>query len=389
MRKRLKFCRIAGQQNSRQQETEVYSSQLWSGFPLPMCAGKIPSFEKKMFSKHQAHAAPTFPRQVAEFFHDTYSDDEFDIGAPEDEEERDITSESDESRIDVDDNRHEQDVLNDDFDNNDHLNDVLDDDRQDDVYDDNTNDPVCSNENEHFREASPIPIDNENNGRRDVAANDTDDDEMEIDIAAAEDVPHEAFGDYKSDWCKNLEDFPPALTFSATPGMQGPLYLPSWDACRPVDFYKLFIDQELLELITNETNRYAKQMLDTEREGSTAMSRLSSVNTWKVVTVQEISHFLAILLHMSIVRKPRVDDYWSTRPMFQISFVSKLMTNSRFRQILAFFHLNDNCKSVPREHPDYDSLYKVRPLIDHLSHVSFMFMYNMSCLGNYSYFICL
>ena len=40
------------------------------------------------------------------------------------------------------------------------------------------------------------------------------------------------------------------------------------------------------------------------------------------------------------------------------------MTVNRFDKIKRFFHCNDNSKIVPKDHPEFDKLFKVRPVLD-------------------------
>nr|CDJ93991.1 similar to piggyBac-derived 2 (AGAP012114-PA) [Haemonchus contortus] len=65
-----------------------------------------------------------------------------------------------------------------------------------------------------------------------------------------------------------------------------------------IDFFQLFIDDNLLTLVETETNRY----------GSHKDS--SSVDTNK----EELKKFNALCIQMGLVKMPRLRDYWSTRP---------------------------------------------------------------------------
>ena len=56
--------------------------------------------------------------------------------------------------------------------------------------------------------------------------------------------------------------------------------------------------------------------------------------------------------------------YWSKKwPFNSINFAS-LMSSRRFELILKFFHLNNSDTQPRREEPEFDKLYKVRPLLD-------------------------
>ena len=70
---------------------------------------------------------------------------------------------------------------------------------------------------------------------------------------------------------------------------------------------------------------------------------------------------------MGLVKKPRVNDYWSKNPVMASSFAASLMSRDRFKMILAFFHLNNNNNYIPRGQPGHDPLHKVRTLLDSLN----------------------
>lgn len=119
-----------------------------------------------------------------------------------------------------------------------------------------------------------------------------------------------------------------------------------------------------------ETNAYATEKINKYKRLNANVSPRSMMSKWKGVTVNEIENFLAIIIHMSLVNKPKIQDYWAKHPMLQTTFASKLMKRERFTNILAFFHLNDNSSAVPKVQPGFDPLHEVRPFIDHLNHVS-------------------
>lgn len=43
------------------------------------------------------------------------------------------------------------------------------------------------------------------------------------------------------------------------------------------------------------------------------------------------------------------------------------MNRNRFDKIRQFFHMNDDSKHLPIDHPQHDRLHKVRPVIDYLN----------------------
>ena len=76
-----------------------------------------------------------------------------------------------------------------------------------------------------------------------------------------------------------------------------------------LDFLELYLTDEIMTLIVNETNRYAEQFL--------AVNIISAQNSylslWEATTVPEMKTFRVILL-MGIIYKPQIPLSWSTDP---------------------------------------------------------------------------
>ena len=83
-----------------------------------------------------------------------------------------------------------------------------------------------------------------------------------------------------------------------------------------VDFFQLFIDNHILEIIEREANRYARQALTQKNKDP---------NSWKEVSVEELKAFLGLLIAMSIHRVPSLRDYWSTDWFFGVPAFSKII----------------------------------------------------------------
>ncbi|KAM7293048.1 piggyBac transposable element-derived protein 4 [Ixodes scapularis] len=88
---------------------------------------------------------------------------------------------------------------------------------------------------------------------------------------------------------------------------------------------------------------------------------------YTLTTEQEMRSFLGLNLLMGIKRSPSYRDYWSSAPDLHDPFISKIRTVNRFGWLLSHLCLNDNVLQPPRAHPDFDRLYKVRPLLSELS----------------------
>ncbi|XP_068098218.1 piggyBac transposable element-derived protein 4-like [Hyperolius riggenbachi] len=130
----------------------------------------------------------------------------------------------------------------------------------------------------------------------------------------------------------------------------------------PIKFMELIISDELLGLIVQQTNVYAEQYIAEHPRCSYAEPK-----HWRPTTIPEMKTFLGFLLNMGITKKPNVKSYWSTKAIYHMPIYSSTMSRTRFLSIMKFLHFNDNTCRPEQGSPEYDRLYKIRPLIDFLS----------------------
>ncbi|XP_045860697.1 piggyBac transposable element-derived protein 1 [Meles meles] len=131
---------------------------------------------------------------------------------------------------------------------------------------------------------------------------------------------------------------------------------PSWSALdsgllnlkseklNPVELFELFFDDEIFNMIVNETNNYASQ---------------KNVNL--EVTVPEIRCVLGVLLLSGFVKRPRRGMYWDISDADQ-NLVRDAIRRDRFELIFSYLHFADN------SHLDQkDKFTKLRPLIKQMN----------------------
>lgn len=118
----------------------------------------------------------------------------------------------------------------------------------------------------------------------------------------------------------------------------------------PLDVFLCLFPHELINLIVEQTNLYAKQMQSKQAP----------------VTKDELFIFIGINILMGVKKLPSYRDYWSANTQLHDSYVASLMTVNRFGFFLSHLHINDNMKEPKREDPTYDKLYKLRPMLDKL-----------------------
>jgi len=84
------------------------------------------------------------------------------------------------------------------------------------------------------------------------------------------------------------------------------------------------------------------------------------VKNEKPVTVIEMKKFLRLIFVTGIVRKPKLELYWSKRGIFQTPIFPQIMSRNRFQLIQRYLHFNDNNVAGRNE----DRLYKIRTILD-------------------------
>ena len=125
---------------------------------------------------------------------------------------------------------------------------------------------------------------------------------------------------------------------------------------REIDVFKMFFNDEILNVIVRETNRYAQQKLAGQ-----------ALDKWQDVTLVEIKAFLGLCVVMGVSLLPCTADYWSSDPFLGNEGIQKEMTKNRFENISRFFHFNDSSVEPRRGDDGFDRLYKVRPILTHFN----------------------
>ena len=108
-----------------------------------------------------------------------------------------------------------------------------------------------------------------------------------------------------------------------------------------------------MDLIVEETNRYAEQTLQgTNKEWST--------------DAQEIRAYMGFMILMGINQLPEIRDYWSTNEFLHYAPIANQISQDRFEHITRYLHFVDNDVLPSRDDVNFSRLQKVDPVIDHL-----------------------
>ena len=107
-------------------------------------------------------------------------------------------------------------------------------------------------------------------------------------------------------WSDTPSD-PPNFPFTAIPGVNFQYVIETINVGELID---LFFSEDLWNLLVEETNRYAVQMMENKQ-----IRRSSRITSWKETDTSEMKCFIGLLLHMGACKKPSVEHYWSTHAL--------------------------------------------------------------------------
>ena len=162
-------------------------------------------------------------------------------------------------------------------------------------------------------------------------------------------------------WCRMdgnvLQPTPPAFPFIGTPGLK--VTVP--DLKEPTDYFSLYFDNDIIDYIVTETNRFADQFL--EQNEITPSSRAQE---WRETNPNEMRVFLAVLLYEGIIQKPVENWYWSKRNSISTPFIKDLIPRKRFEIIMKFLHFSNNETYDAQTHPQpkLKKIYELYSLIN-------------------------
>ena len=151
-------------------------------------------------------------------------------------------------------------------------------------------------------------------------------------------------------WCPVDTDrplaAPPRFPFTGQPGIQVPIA----DNNDPLAYLRLFLTDDIVDVIVAETNRYAEQTLS-----RTPHRRWSRTRNWTSVTNEDIWLFFGVLFLQGIVHKPQQQWYWSKNRLLETPIFSRVMSEYRFSLIMKFLHFVNNDTFDATSHPPQSS----------------------------------
>jgi len=124
-----------------------------------------------------------------------------------------------------------------------------------------------------------------------------------------------------------------------------------------LDFFRLYLTDEIVNLIVEQTNKYAEQYIS-----SNDIKRHSPVNNWSPTNDKEMIAFLGLCMLIGVVYKPHLPLYWSTDAIYQTDIFPSVMARDRFMLILKFLHFTDNSAQGNSANLNGDRLRKIKEI---------------------------
>lgn len=137
----------------------------------------------------------------------------------------------------------------------------------------------------------------------------------------------------------------------------------------PIEFVNQFLTNEFLENVAFQTNLYITQRTATGYKVAVKKRRSSDRSNRKVkpVDVSEMRTFIGIIFYMGIHKLPNRRLHWGNKT--RVPLIVNAMSRKRFEEVLSALYFNDNEKMPGKDSPEYDRMFKLKPLLDHFRKV--------------------
>lgn len=126
-------------------------------------------------------------------------------------------------------------------------------------------------------------------------------------------------------------------------------------------YFELFFDDNLIHTITEETNRYAQQCIESQH-----LKPKSRSKRWVPTNDNEMKIFLLLHVLQGIIQKPDVSMFWSKKTCLETPFFRNVMSYDRFQMIRKYLHFVNNEEVDLETHPNA-KLHKIWPIFQFLN----------------------
>ena len=98
-----------------------------------------------------------------------------------------------------------------------------------------------------------------------------------------------------------------------------------------MEFFNLFVTEDILKLMVMETNRYANDLLS-----KSTVKDKSRLKRWVNTTNTEMKTFIGHPFIIGSGKKSRLVEYWSTDLIIATPFFNQIMPRDRFKLLLRY-----------------------------------------------------
>lgn len=122
-----------------------------------------------------------------------------------------------------------------------------------------------------------------------------------------------------------------------------------------IEIFEFFYDHDVIDMICYQSNIYRESLKD-KLEASNKLKKRSRILEIDPFLPSDICIYFALNILMGIIKKPNLEMYWTTDPVFETPVFSQNMSLKRFQSISRYIHFSNDDSN--------DKLRKISPLFD-------------------------
>ena len=96
-----------------------------------------------------------------------------------------------------------------------------------------------------------------------------------------------------------------------------------------IDVFQLFVTNDVVDLIVDETNRFATQVLQSQ-----IVTRRSRLKAWSPTNRDEMKRFFGIVIYMGVIQLSEISLYWSKKQLYCGTIIPKTMNRDQFHILM-------------------------------------------------------
>ncbi|XP_045922875.1 piggyBac transposable element-derived protein 4-like isoform X1 [Micropterus dolomieu] len=127
----------------------------------------------------------------------------------------------------------------------------------------------------------------------------------------------------------------------------------------PLDLFQLFFNNNVVRQLCSNTNKQARKRLAQGLQFK-----------WVDVTPPEFLKYISLVIFMGLLKLGSVKAYWRQKNIFSVPFPRTVMPRDRWLFISSNIHMSDPAEDSVNDRkkgtPDYDPLFRLKPLMDEI-----------------------